>query len=37
MIGIGLAVAIVPAIAMGIGAVLTTLWILKSDMFRTQS
>jgi hypothetical protein len=37
MIGIGILIAIVPAIAMGVGAVLTTLWILRSPMFRTQS
>jgi len=35
VIGIGLAVAIVPAIVMAIGAVLSTSWILKSKLFTT--
>jgi len=35
VICIGLAVAIVPAIVMAIGAVLSTSWILKSKLFTT--
>lgn len=37
VIGIGLLVAVVPAVVMGIGAVLCTLWILRSPMFHVKA
>lgn len=37
MIGIGILVALVPSVVMTIGAIVTTRWMLSSEMFHSKA